>query len=71
MLLKKITRFLKREDGQSFIEFALVLPILITVLSVVFDVVRIIDTKIVLNNVAGEKSRTFVMQIERVLAEGC
>lgn len=66
VLLKKITRFLKREDGQSFIEFALVLPILITVLSVVFDVVRIVDAKMVLNNVAGEISRTFVMQIEGV-----
>ena len=59
VLLKKITRFLKREDGQSFIEFALVLPILITVLSVVFDVVRIVDAKMVLNNVAGKSGREF------------
>ena len=66
MLLKKITRFLKKEDGQSFVEFALVLPILITILSLTFDLVRIIDTKIVLNNVAGEISRTFVLQIEGV-----
>lgn len=64
MLLKKITRFLKKEDGQSFVEFALVLPILITILSLTFDLVRIIDTKIVLNNATGEMARTFALQIE-------
>lgn len=45
---------IKNESGQSLVEFALVLPILIILLSMVVDVWRVYDTKLLLQSVASE-----------------
>ncbi|MFM1535317.1 TadE/TadG family type IV pilus assembly protein [Helcococcus ovis] len=45
---------IKNESGQSLVEFALILPILIILLSMVVDVWRVYDTKLLLQSVASE-----------------
>lgn len=45
---------MKNESGQSLVEFALILPILIILLSMVVDVWRVYDTKLLLQSVASE-----------------
>ncbi len=70
-MLKKI----KNEIGQSLVEFALVLPIMLILLGMVVDVARIIDAKIMLQNAASESARQIVTEdqmeseVNRVIAQ--
>lgn len=48
---------LKKETGQSLVEFALVLPVLLIILGMVVDIARIIDIKIVLKSAACDSVR--------------
>ncbi|MCI0503068.1 MAG: pilus assembly protein [Fusobacteria bacterium] len=46
----------KKELGQSLYEFAIVLPILIILIGFVVDIVRIVDTKLMIQSAAAESS---------------
>ena len=60
MLLKMFNKTIKNESGQSLVQFAILLPILITLLSMVVDLARIVDSKILINNATSEAVRYLV-----------
>ena len=47
----------KREKGQSLVEFAMVLPILLVLLGMAVDIARVIDAKILIQSAACESVR--------------
>lgn len=49
-----IQKKIKEESGQSFAEFALIIPILVLLLMIPIEYYRIISTKIILNSAASD-----------------
>lgn len=52
-------KLIKKENGQSLVQFAILLPILIVMLSVTVDVWRIVDAKLLLRSTTSQAA--FVM----------
>ena len=65
--------FKKKEKGQSVVEFALVLPMLLLLLGMIVDVGRVLDAKILIENAACESIRqinsrsTMVTDVNNIL----
>jgi Flp pilus assembly pilin Flp len=56
-----MNRFRRREDGQSMVEFALILPIFVLVLVGLFDVGRAVYAYNTVNNAAREAGRLAIV----------
>ncbi|MEQ8175158.1 MAG: TadE family protein [Syntrophomonadaceae bacterium] len=50
-------RLIRREDGQSIVEFAMVLPVLLLLLMGIIEFGRIISSYMIINNLAREGAR--------------
>jgi len=59
-----IDRFLKDESGQSLVEFALVLPVLLLILCAIIDFGWLYYNQITLNNAAREGARYAVIHYD-------
>jgi len=59
-----IVRFLKDESGQSLVEFALVLPVLLLILCAIIDFGWLYYNQITLNNAAREGARYAVIHYD-------
>jgi len=59
-----LKRFLKNEDGQSLVEFALVLPVLLLLLCAIIDFGWLYYNQITLNNAAREGARYAVIHYD-------
>lgn len=55
--MRKMRSFLFREEGQSMVEFAMVLPVLILLLMGIIEFGRVISAYMVINNLAREGAR--------------
>lgn len=60
MLLKVVKKFYSNEGGQGLVQFAMVLPVLIIMLSMVVDLSRVINAKVLVNSAASECARYVV-----------
>lgn len=56
-LRKKLNSLIKSEKAQAVTEFALLVPILILILTLVVEIASLVDTKIILQNAACESAR--------------
>jgi Flp pilus assembly protein TadG len=63
-------RVLKKEDGQSVVEFALVLPFLLLIVCGIIELGLLINTKLTLNNCAREAVRYAAINSNEVDIEG-
>lgn len=57
-------KYIKDEKGNSLVEFALVLPIMLIILSLIFDVGRAVHAKTSLQYLAGEIQKAVVLYEE-------
>ena len=58
-LIKKLRLFNRDETGQSLVQLALVMPILMMLLSFVVDFARFYDSKLLVSSAAAECARTY------------
>lgn len=58
-LMKHLKTFKNSEAGQSLVQLALILPILMLLLSFTVDLGRYFDKKLIVSNIASELSRTY------------
>lgn len=63
-------KFIKDEKGTSFVEFVLVLPIMLVMIGLIFDMGRAVHTKINLQHLTGEIQRTTVLYEEAGVTGG-
>lgn len=57
-------RIVKEENGYSMVEFALVLPVMLLMIGLIFDMGRAVHTKTELQNLAGEIQKTVTLYEE-------
>lgn len=57
-------RNIKSEEGHSLVEFALILPIMLIILGLIFDIGRAVHTKTNLQHLAGEIQKVVVLYEE-------
>ncbi|MFB0918663.1 MAG: pilus assembly protein [Clostridiaceae bacterium] len=66
--MNKIKKIGKREEGQSLVEFALVLPILLLLIVAIVDFGWVFMAKITVNNAAREGARVYAVNIDKSIA---
>ncbi|WP_350343112.1 TadE family protein [Proteinivorax tanatarense] len=67
---KEIKGLLKKENGYSFVEFALVLPLVLIMLGLIFDMGRAVHVKMELQHVAGEVQKVITLYEEEGVTGG-
>lgn len=67
--MNKIKKIGKREEGQSLVEFALVLPILLLLIVAIVDFGWVFMAKITVNNAAREGARVYAVNSDSSVAE--
>lgn len=67
--MRNLSKIKRKEDGQSLVEFALILPILLLLIVAVIDFGWIFFAKVSMNNAAREGARLYAVRNDKNLAE--